>query len=511
MGKKVSALLAGLTSFTFSAAAQPAVSNRTLEYLVTFLNGFAQNYIGVPITETNMLPTLMIIGAYYLAFYFALEAFLDKVGWLSRLQTGRRGDKSNRRLIGLSLLLFIGFMGSPLFTPLLLIARDSIFLMMAVVSIVALIGVLQGSFFFSSGAGKAAKAGGKEYLNDAKNRLQEAEELTSQAEQEEQDSEARREGGDGSAGDQEARDAASKMEQAIQDIEQVIEDIEAIEGKDESDIRDILQKARNAKMGGGLGAEKNFESRLQAVDQALQVMEGLSRAGRSAGDIESQIASGTSFADFGDLESHIQALYSDLQTYANREGVEEGTVEDELEELIDIVEDFRKTHELLENLSAEMQAARDAENFEEELARQYGDEDLYEQVEVEENQVRKLGEKIDELEQFHQNLESEIEEAIEIVNEHINLDESELNELENARENLLPDIESRLESTEQALSSNAAFDPTTGGKDEQLVEILNSIDVDSLNDLMVQIEERMRGAENSWRNRMNKLINNFPP
>lgn len=518
MGKKVSALLTGLVSFTFSAAAQPAVNNRSLEFLAGFLNGFMQSYVGVPITETNLLPTLMIIGAYYLAFYFALEAFLDKLGWLSRLQSGRTGQESNRRLVVLSLLIFVAFMGSQLFTPLILIARDSIFLLIAVMSVVALLGIIQGGYFFSRGAGTSAKAGGKEYLNDAKNRLQEAEQLTSQAEQEEQESEQRRESGDTSTGDQEARDAASKMEQAIQDIEQVLEDIEAIEGKDESEIKNIVQQAEAVKAGSGLGPERDFENRVQELNQAVQIVQGTVSTGGDASMVQNQINAAGYFSSFPDMEDSIRTLYEDLEAFANAESNAESTMETELEELVDVVQDFEAVKSLFDELSQEMHQAKEAENFEEELARQYGDEELYEKVEVEESQVRQLGEELEQLEEKHANLESEIEQAVNLMKEQLDLEDSELEELERIRNNIInpesgPGLRNNLQQSINAIESSPINPDPSGPSSPEAVELWNmlqALDPDKIENLMVQIEQRMQGSEDSLRGRLNDLLSNFP-
>jgi chromosome segregation ATPase len=451
------------------------------------------------------------MGAYYLAFYFALEAFLDKVGWLSRLQTGGssvRGSKSNRRLIGLSLLLFIGFMGSPLFTPLLLIARDSIFLMIAVMSVVALLGILQGGYFFSSGAGKAAHAGGREYLNDAKNRLQESKQLMNQAEQEEQDSEARREGGDSSTGDQEARDAAGKLQNALEDMATAIEDLELFMDKDEKYIEeDIIRPVRM--MGDARGPEKEFErdaEKLKVVTALIHKNANTSNVSASLNnDLNAAGAPINGINTLKDARNLVNKVYSDLEAFATTEKNVEGSMEQEMGELVDLVQDVRNLDELLEALPSEIDEARNDANMLEKLSQEYGDENLAENVGMEESEIENILNGINELEAKRKELESEIQKAEQVFEEQLQLEDSELQELEKIKQNILPDINENVEKALQRLQANSNF-KGTGASEQSITDMLERLENESLLVLIEDIEERMRGEENSLRNKLNNLF-----
>ncbi|MFB6191592.1 MAG: hypothetical protein ABEJ64_04140 [Candidatus Nanohaloarchaea archaeon] len=508
MGKKTLTPVIGALSFTSIAAAQAAITNGTIDAVLATFQEFLGGYIGVPLTETNLLPTLMIMGAYYLTFYFGLEAFLERIGWLGRMQTGRRGEESNRRLIGLSLLLFIGFMGSSLFTPLLLIARDSIFVTLAVLTVVALVGAIKGGWFFAKGQGINAQAAGKETLADAKNRLQEAEGLLDQTEQEERESQSRADSGDGGTADQEARDAARRLQAALEDIAAAVEELEVFMDKNETYIEeDIIRPARM--MGDARGPEKEFE---RDAEQ-LRVVTGLINKNADQPNVVAALNNDLSAAaspisginTLKDARQLVEKVYSDLEAFATAEKNLEGTMEDEMGELVDLVHDVRGLDELLEQLPSEIDQARGDANMLERLAQEYGDENLLDKVGMEESEVEDILNGLNELESKRKELDSEIERAEEVFEEQLELDEAKLEELERVRENIIPDIDNNVDNALSKLQSNPNFSGTSAAE-ESLADMLDQLESRSLSQLVGDIEERMRGEENSLRNRLNDLF-----
>lgn len=470
--------------------------------------------IGIQIQDpTQFIAVTSSIGVFWISTYIIMKVGVQRFDSLEEavMPSSTRGGSEGRNLVavlsGLFVLSAIGFNSF----------GNIINSWMGITMAFYATGVLAATVFWLVGLGRyggvglnrlnasatASEAKTKEMEADAKEKLKDAKQRLGEIGAEEEEA--------GETGnDEEARDAAQKLEAVLQEMNAALEEIEMIDEKDESEIRDIVNAAKSADMGAGLGPEKDFENRLDAIKNALAIIEGNAGTGATSGAIETTINGSLPFADYSDMQDSVQAVISDLEAIAEQESKDEGTLTAEMKELIDIVQDFETVNELLQGLSSEIQEARKAANFEEELARQFGDEELYEEGEVEERQVRQLGEKLEELEEFHQNLETEIEEAMQLVNKQFGLEESELEELERVRENIIPDLRGYYRGAVQNVRDSGAIDPTTGGKDEQLVDILDMIDPDSIENMIVRIERRMQGADGSLRNRFNNLLNNFP-
>jgi DNA repair exonuclease SbcCD ATPase subunit len=502
------------------------------------------NYTNVDLEDQPALTFFATMGILYLAVFVALEKTLEAAGMKDMFVTGGGkydDEKSNKRLIALALLFFAVFVGSGAFTPVIVILSQSIVatiiagvIAVLLYTLVAGGGVLKGGLYGARGTGRAAKAKGRnkyasetEELADAIEKTEEAEEILQSTKKEEQDAENRAEGGDTNHADQEARDVESKLRQALEDIETAEDEIQDIENTTEQELQDLRKSVDQIKQfndKSAAGPERDFEERVKRIRLALTgILQALNTGASDLADLLDGSGNGSSVTnmedvvtgnfssissyDLDNLENDIKSLFDDLDTFATGLKKENAELHDHLEELFEIYESHQKVTSLLENLSPEIKQAMEAENFEDELAQQFGDEELHESVGLHENEIRQLGETLESIEEEHQKIDEEIRKVSQLLDEQLELEGSELDDLE---EMLEPnqELEKIEDSKNQILNSiGGVVDPDGSNAESRFANILaNELDINRLEELIQNVLSQQRGQSGSMRQKLNDLI-----
>ncbi len=423
MDKKILVYLLGVISFVSLAAASTHTPvDQLASAIVSVLGGVFERYVGAPLTDQNALVTLAAVAVYWYGFFIGLEAFLDKLGWLDRF-TGKAGvgrEESKWRLVAFSILLFLVFLGSGWFAPILAITRDSIILLFAIGTFAVLYGMFRYGIW---GGTKEAVAANKELLADAKNREKEADELLNEVKREEQD--AMRRGGE--EGDAEARHAEQELEKALELMEIAVDDLEQFAERSQSDIYNAVQDAKAFLEDSDRAVEgaKNFEK------LADEIRAGLSQIlRRDWSDPANDLDVLEDVLDV--LMNRFYQLEQDvirLKKIADKELVEE---KDEFSELTRFVQEYGQVEQMWEALPNEVERAVKEDKLLDKLAQKYGDEEL-------ESASYEIGKELEVLEEELQKLRNafldqgkEIESARKYLNEELKMTEAEKKELEDA-------------------------------------------------------------------------------
>ncbi|WP_414836669.1 hypothetical protein [Candidatus Nanohalococcus occultus] len=371
-----------------------------------------------------------------------------------------------------------------------------------------------GSLWFTWGlissiAGTTSPLPFGDWLNPTRERIEDAVSQSQAAENDIEQAEAEEQDADQNDNDAEARDAEQKLERAIQEIEAAIDDLRVVGDKDKQEIKDIIERAKAADVSEGLGPEKNFEQKLDALLTNLGDMTSGVGTGMSADDIEHNLSYYNSGDDnYAKLAQDIRQIDSDLQAFMEAESKAESTMENELRELIDVIKDFERVDKLLEKLDKEVMMATEAESFEEDLAQRLGDEDLYQRSRRTEAEVRQAGEFLKGLESLKQDLRQDLHTATNLFQKQLNLEESEIEELERIREDLIPDLRDAKEQLVEEIR-RSDIKPASGGKAEELWAVVDAVDPNQLEEKITGVLHRMKQEEKGLSSRFNDVVNNL--
>lgn len=438
MSKKTFALLLGSVSLASFAAAQGfgPDTGGALAFIVNSIGPVMERYVGIPITETNALGTFGTIAVFWFGLYLGLEALLDRLGWLDRFTGGtthRTSGATNRRLVGFSLLLFITLMGSQVFTPLILIVRDSIFLVLTLGALFVVIAGLKAFYFGSKGLSAQAGAKTKKYLADQQEAEAEAEEELNTVPDKAKDIGQKAKQIAGLEDEVEDLLREEDVADAAQEIEVIIKKMKALEDEVESAEQDLSQVLTEVEsmMQGDYEVEEDIES---SLTNALRMLEAVRQ------DVENQ-SMGKHY-DYSRFMQSLQEIHDALQEEEGLQPiiVKGAQLERELQEVEQLLQkDLKFMRGDVSDLSNLEAKAND-------LASQMRDREDFERIQQEIQQSQALERRFSDLLSSLKSLEEETEEARNRL--------EELQETDQSHGELVRKVRNEVDATLQEMDNN---------------------------------------------------------
>lgn len=500
MKRKILAALSATTVFTGMSAAQISGEGSGVFASITDI---LSTIIGVEtLSPTNMFYFAIGLGIIWVTLTIILQKGLDELG-LSSVFTdaGYGSEGSNRMLYVLSLLLTLMMVGTGAITG--LIAGLQSFFLLAVGSIVialliaALFGLPSGALF-GLGAGakalgkassfsgvdggsakKAAETAGKGF-NKAKNLVQKAEEEMKEVEKEEKEAKQKQDA-------EEAEHAAKVEEEAEKDLEQAENITENILEQELQQLDDTLDEARKE-----LNMERNEEEILKgmltsyrALDDRLKAYaQGLKQRMQSGQNPKWNVFKRGDYARASNLPDNVEgtdvppaelertilrSMLEDTKKLRKVQKNEESLLRDEMKRL------RQETKELMDAVSISKELGQDLEKMKKEekglekLGKKLNDRSLVQEVNQEEQELKKMMNLYQQIQQEEKQVEEKLEEVEQFLNKEINIMEGTINKLQEEVQDS-EQIEQEMEQLRNIVNTDGVFNKDKTKRANQLID-----------------------------------------
>jgi len=271
--------------------------------------------------------------------------------------------------------------------------------------------------------------GTDEDVEDAENRAADGQENLDEGGEDINQSEGDMQNGNMGDADREAEAAAQHIEKAIQDIEIAEEDLMDAFSRVQNQVQQTLKELEQTSE-----IDENQEKIIQRISklpkEVIQFVDDVEAQVNPDMPTEQDLVNPKQverienlFHEAEEVNTSLNTLIEEIEEEGEKEAEEERELLTELRELIEI-------HKLIKQIGQEIKLGSKEDQELEKIAKKLKDTDLYNEIETEENQEKKLLDQLKQLQSQEQRIEENIKKADKIITHLITLDSEEIKQLQ---------------------------------------------------------------------------------